>query len=176
MKYTGEKIHSNAIHTVASLMVASAVTAPKARGINSMESMILDGEDKDALVAKMRQIGKDTEQAFYIRDANNLDSCSCVVLFAAQETYRGLAHCGCCGAGDCAGAHKIGAHCAFTIGDLGIAIGSAISIASAHHIDNRVMFSVGMAALSLNLFSDKACVAYGIPLSVSEKSPFFDRL
>ena len=63
-----------------------------------------------------------------------------------------------------------------SIGDLGIAIGSAVSVAAAHHVDNRVMFSAGKAALNLKLFDDsQVCIAYGIPLSVSGKSPFFDR-
>jgi uncharacterized ferredoxin-like protein len=38
------------------------------------------------------------------------------------------------------------------------------------------MFTAGRAALSLGLFEDaKVTMAYGVPLSVSGKSPFFDR-
>ena len=66
--------------------------------------------------------------------------------------------------------------CAISIGDLGIAIGSAVSVAAAHHVDNRIMFTVGRAALNLKMFGDdEVKIAYGIPLSVSGKSPFFDR-
>lgn len=175
MKYTGETIHLRAIETVAALMVTAAKTAPKGCGRDSMEAIILDGADKDALAAQMRHIGQETHQEFYIRDAENVSLSPCVVLFGAQETYRGLPHCGYCGAGNCFGANKSGAHCAFTVGDLGIAMGSAVSVAAAHHIDNRIMFSAGRAALALGLFSEKVFMAYGVPLSVSEKSPFFDR-
>ena len=62
-----------------------------------------------------------------------------------------------------------------SIGDLGIAIGSAAHVASAHHVDSRVMFSAGRAALNLKLFPAEVTIAYAIPLSVSGKSPFFDR-
>ncbi|WMI80742.1 ferredoxin domain-containing protein [Anaerotignum sp. MB30-C6] len=175
MKYSGEKIQLRAIETVASLMIAAAKTAPKACGVDSMETFIIDGADKDALASAMRKIGEETRQPFYIRDADNLDLSACVVLFGAQDTYRGLPHCGYCGAGNCFGANKSGAHCAFAVGDLGIAMGSAVSVAAAHHIDNRVMFSAGKAALTLGLFSEKVFLAYAIPLSVSEKSPFYDR-
>ncbi len=175
MKYSGEKLQLRAIETVASLMVTAAKTAPKGCGRDSMESLIIDGADKDALAAKMREIGEETRQPFYVRDAENIDLSACVVLFGALETYRGLPYCNYCGAGDCFGANKSGTHCAFSVGDLGIAMGSAVSVAGAHHIDNRIMFSAGKAALALGLFSQKVFLGYGIPLSVSEKSPYFDR-
>jgi uncharacterized ferredoxin-like protein len=38
-----------------------------------------------------------------------------------------------------------------------------------------VMFSAGKAAVSLGLLGAEVRVAYGIPLSVSGKNPFFDR-
>ncbi len=175
MKYSGEKLQLRAIETVASLMIAAAKTAPKGCGRDSMESLIIDGTDKDALAAEMRKIGEETRQPFYIRDAENVDLSACVVLFGAQETYRGLPYCNYCGAGDCFGANKSGTHCAFAVGDLGIAMGSAVSVAATHRIDNRIMFSAGKAALSLGLFSEKVFLGYGIPLSVTEKSPYFDR-
>jgi uncharacterized ferredoxin-like protein len=59
--------------------------------------------------------------------------------------------------------------------DLGIAVGSAVSVAADHRIDNRVMFSVGRAALKLGLLPDDVVNCYGIPLSISSKSIFFDR-
>ncbi len=52
--------------------------------------------------------------------------------------------------------------------DLGIAVGSAVKTASLHNIDNRVMYSAGAAARSLDIV--KPCsVAYGIPLKASGK-------
>jgi len=59
--------------------------------------------------------------------------------------------------------------------DLGIAIGSAVSIAADLRVDNRVMYSVGKAALNVGILGDDVKIAYGIPLSISGKNPFFDR-
>ena len=42
-------------------------------------------------------------------------------------------------------------------------------------VDNRVMFSVGRAARSLGLLGASVTLVLGIPLSISGKSPFFDR-
>jgi len=42
-----------AVKLAASLMAAAARTAPKARGLDSIETLILDGEDLEALAAAM---------------------------------------------------------------------------------------------------------------------------
>ena len=65
--------------------------------------------------------------------------------------------------------------CTFNTGDLGIAIGSAVSVAMDHRVDNRIMYTVGQAAMELRLLGDDVPVIYGIPLSISSKNPFFDR-
>jgi glycerol-3-phosphate dehydrogenase subunit C len=44
---------------------------------------------------------------------------------------------------------KARARCAFNSHDLGIAVGSAVSIAADFHADNRVMYSLGKAAVEL---------------------------
>ena len=66
------------------------------------------------------------------------------------------------------------AACVFTAMDLGIALGSAVSLAADARIDNRIMFTVGKAAAALGLLGEYKMVI-GIPLSVSAKTPFFDR-
>lgn len=53
-------------------------------------------------------------------------------------------------------------------------MGSAVALAADRRIDNRVMFTAGKAAANLNLLGKKKII-FGIPLSVSGKSPFFDR-
>ena len=58
---------------------------------------------------------------------------------------------------------------------IGIAIGSAAAAAADARVDSRVMFSVGRAAKSLGLLGEKASLVLGLPLSISGKSPFFDR-
>ena len=64
---------------------------------------------------------------------------------------------------------------AFFARDVGIAIGSAAAAAADARVDSRVMFSVGRAARSLGLLGASVTLVLGIPLSVSGKSPFFDR-
>jgi len=44
-----------------------------------------------------------------------------------------------------------------------------------HRIDNRVLFSAGMAAMNLKLFSDNVKMCFAIWLSTSGKNIFFDR-
>ncbi len=63
--------------------------------------------------------------------------------------------------------------CAFQTLDLGIALCSAVKLAADLNIDNRMMYTVGVAAKDLKLLD--ADIIVGIPLSVSGKSPYFDR-
>ena len=57
--------------------------------------------------------------------------------------------------------------------DLGIALGVAAKIASELNIDNRMMRSIGAAAIRLRLLNSD--IVIGIPLSVTGKNPYFDR-
>jgi len=63
--------------------------------------------------------------------------------------------------------------CAWRIIDMGIAVGSAVKVASIHNIDNRIMYRVGAVAKKMGLID--ADVLIGIPLSVSGKNVYFDR-
>ncbi len=175
MKYTEVEMEENAIKTVASLMVAAAKTAPKERGINSLETLVVDGEDKYLLAAEMRNIGNETKQEYFLRDADNIEKANSIVLLGATNKYHKVAHCGICGVENCGKAKKLGVLCAYNIGDLGIALGSAVSVAKNHNIDNRIMFSAGKAALNLKYFSEDVALIYAIPLSATSKNPFYDR-
>jgi uncharacterized ferredoxin-like protein len=57
---------------------------------------------------------------------------------------------------------------------MGIAVGSAVALAANLRVDNRVMFSVGKMAKDMDLLPGCSMVL-AIPLSISGKSPFFDR-
>jgi uncharacterized ferredoxin-like protein len=177
MIYTRKEIEKNAAFGTAQLMAAAARTAPKGRGIDNIETLILDGEDKDALAAEMRRIDEELDhQGPFGRDAGNVDNSEYVVLIGVRHAPVGLrSYCGFCGFEDCASAAKAGASCAFNITDLGIAVGSAAALAADHRIDNRILFSAGKAAVLLGLFPEKVRVAYAIPLSVTGKSIYFDR-
>ncbi|MDR0381168.1 MAG: DUF2148 domain-containing protein, partial [Oscillospiraceae bacterium] len=113
--------------------------------------------------------------AFFVRDAGNVDAAQALVLIGAKYKVRGLGDkCKICGFANCAAATEAGAACAFTAMDLGIALGSAVSVAADLRIDNRMMFTVGKAAAALGLLGEHKMIV-GIPLSISKKSPFFDR-
>ena len=156
-------------------MIAAAVTAPKGNGVDDVKGVLLTGEDKDILAAHMRDIADETGEDFYARDAGNVDNSVCVVLLWAENAPLKLTHCGLCGFKNCGAARKAGAVCAFNVTDLGIAVGSAVSLAADNRMDNRVLFSAGKGAARMGIFGDEVKVCYGIPLSVASKSVLFDR-
>ena len=174
MVYKSETNEKSAAMLVAELMSAAARTAPKACGVDLIQTMVLDGEDKDALTSAMRGIGEESDRPFFIRDAGNVDDCQCIVLIGAGVKPRAL-NCGLCGMVKCSPAAKSGIPCALSVHDLGIAVGSAAATAMDHRIDNRVLFTAGMAALKLKLFSDDVKICFGIGLATKGKNIFFDR-
>jgi hypothetical protein len=51
---------------------------------------------------------------------------------------------------------------------------SAVKTASIHNVDNRIMYTIGVAAKKLGLLD--ADVILGIPLSATSKNIYFDRV
>lgn len=170
-----QELEERGVTQVAELICLAARTAPKGRGVDNLVTLVVTGVQKDALSAEMRKIAAASGAQFFERDANCLDRSTAVVLLGQKVTVMGVVPCGYCGYSNCAENAKHDGMCAISIGDLGVAIGSAVSVAAQHRVDNRVMFSIGRAALNLGYFEDAVKIAYGIPLSVSGKSPFFDR-
>lgn len=170
-----EDAERDAAIRVADLMAAAARTAPKGSGKDKVVTLILTGEDKDALAKEMHKAAAEYGEAFIERDAGNVEKSHCVVLIGVVSEPFGLSNCAMCGFENCAAMKKAGANCAFNITDLGIAVGSAVSIASDHRIDNRVMYSAGRGAVRMGLFPEDVRVCYGIPLYTGAKSIYFDR-
>ena len=165
----------SAILETAEAMCAAARTAPKACGIDRLDTAILTGEDKDALSAEMRRIAEKSGDDFFRRDADNVDRSEAVVLIGTSEGPRGVDRvCSLCGYDGCVDNAVNDGKCVLNSVDLGIAVGSAVSIAADRRVDNRVMFTAGKAAAALGLLGEKQLI-FGIPLSVTGKSPFFDR-
>ena len=169
------EVEQRALRTVAELMCLAARTAPKARGTDNLVAAVVTGEAKERLAAEMRAIAEEVNAAFFARDAANVDASPVVVLLGTRLMRFGLPACGLCSFADCKKNEEAGAVCVFPAHDLGIAVGSAAGVAADHHVDSRVMFSAGAAALRLGLLGDEARIAFGIPLSAGGKSPFFDR-
>ena len=177
MMINSKKAEEQAALNLAAAICAAARTAPKACGIDQTDTAVLTGEDKARLAEEMRRIGKGQGESgsVIIRDAGNVDASIAVVLVGAKYETRGLnERCKLCGFENCAACKSAGATCVFTPMDLGIALGSAVALAADSRIDNRIMFTIGKAAASLGLLGEYKLIM-GIPLSVSGKSPFFDR-
>ena len=153
-------------------MMTAARTAPKAKGVDIIEVAMVTDEDINRLSEEMRAICEENGFKFFLRDADNIQSAECVILIGTRELAQGL-NCGHCGFATCAERPE-GVPCALNSVDVGIAIGSACSIAADHRVDTRVMFSAGLAAQRLNMLEGCRQV-FAVPVSASSKNPFFDR-
>ena len=170
-----ENIKEDAILQAADMMAAAALTAPKGSGKDTIRVAVVTGEEKDRMRDKMLAMAESFSMPNFARDAGNVDNAQAVVLIGCVGTQFGMSNCGICGFETCAECRNAGARCVITVSDLGIAVGSAVSLAADMRIDNRVMYTAGRAALKLGLMTDDTAICYGIPLSVSSKSIFFDR-
>ncbi len=169
------QLEKEAALQAASLMAAAARTAPKSRGIDNIEVFAIDDEPaKKKLMDKMKEISKAETRPSFERDANSMAASSVILAIGVKSNPAGL-NCGFCGYPACAELLKTKGVCAFNSIDLGIAMTSAVSAASALHIDNRMMYSIGRACLDLGLFGKEVRQALGIPLSITGKNPYFDR-
>jgi uncharacterized ferredoxin-like protein len=164
-----------ALKQVAERMALAARTAPKGRGKDLLAVAVLEGDDLARLADEMRRIGSERGSQTFLRDAENLRGVRVALLVGTRKQTMGLKVCGLCGFGDCAGCEGAGATCVFNPGDLGIALGSAVSVAADCRADNRIMYTIGLAALSLGLLGPDVKIAFGVPLSATGKNPFFDR-
>ena len=164
-----------AIMRTADRMAAAARTAPKASGTDHLYCAIIDGEEKAKLAEAMRQYGTKWGYDFISRDGDNLDFARCVVILGMIGQPLGLRDCGYCGFDSCGACVKAGGRCAHNLIDLGIAVGSAVSIAADDRIDNRVLYSAGRVAMEIGLLPKTVTDAVAIPLSVTSKNAFFDR-
>ncbi|MDO9512196.1 MAG: DUF2148 domain-containing protein [Bacteroidales bacterium] len=171
-----KQLREQTVEYVAALMLSAIRTAPKGRGRDTLDAAMASPSDVEKIVNRMKEMAAEYDMAFLERDASNLLKSDALVLVATRIESLGLKQCGFCGMQNCQQKNMSPeVPCAFNTIDLGIALGSAVSVATAHHIDNRIMFSVGLAVKELGLFGEDAKVILGIPLSVSAKSPYFDR-
>ncbi len=172
-----EEIRKSALLEVARRMVTAARTAPKARGTDNLTIAIVDGEDIRRLSDKMKEMHKQGRAGdFFIRDADNILKSELIVLIGTKIEPIGLPHCGLCGFENCDEKRKHpSVPCAFNTSDLGTATGSAAAVAADARVDNRIMFTVGMAARELKMLGEDVKIIYGTPLSCTGKNIFYDR-
>lgn len=174
---TNEKESRNEhVLAVAKAMMAAARTAPKGKGKDRLDIVTISGQESLCrLAAQMRKVSEQTDFKFFLRDADNVEHAEAVVLIGTTLGAFGL-NCGFCGFESCGKKTEFPAiPCAFNINDMGIAIGSAVSLAADMRVDSRVMWSAARAAMELDMI--KGCsAAFAILLSCTGKSPFFDRV
>lgn len=172
---SSDDAEKNAVMQVAGLMCAAARTAPKGRGIDNIVTGIVDGDEKNSIARRMLKKGKEEQVNSFIRDAGGIRFASAVVLIGTRVKPLGLKICGLCGFRDCAQLESNNGVCVFNNSDLGIAVGSAVSVAAMHHIDNRIMYTAGIIAGEMGLLGNDVKIIFTIPLSATGKNPFFDR-
>jgi len=160
---------------VANEMMTAARTAPKGKGFDIIEVAMATGDTIELLSKAMLEYSEKTGLKFITRDAHNILNAEVIILIGTKQQIHSL-NCGYCGFETCTEKNEFPTvPCSLNSVDVGIAIGSACSVAADHRVDSRVMFSVGRVALELDLMPGCSNI-YGIPISCSSKSPFFDRV
>jgi len=175
MLIEGKALEKDSLYQVAQLMCLAARTAPKGGGVDAITTAVVSKDTKDSLAAEMRKIGKENNMKAYSLNSEQVDESEFVVLMGAKLKRYMIKTCNFCGYEGCKENKKANGICAVGVGDLGIAIGSAASVAGRHHADSRIMFTIGKAALRLKLLGDDVKIAYGIPLSAKGKNIYFDK-
>ena len=182
-----KKAETEGVLAVAHAMAVAARTAPKTRGEDAVETMIVYGQELEALSDAMKDHGRDKKTGdIFSRDGDNVLNSHAVLLIGLKalgpKKPDNPLNCGGCGFADCKGFLKTprsegndfpGPVCMFQSIDLGIALSSACSVAARFHVDNRIMYTIGGPARKLGWMSSEIII--GIPLSSSGKNIFFDR-
>ena len=160
---------------VANDMMTASRTAPKGKGFDIIEVALLTTETIQQLSEAMQVYSEKTGLKFVLRDSANILHAEAIVLIGTKQQIHNL-NCGYCGFESCAEKLKFPeVPCSINSVDVGIAIGSACAVAADRRVDSRVMFSVGRVAQEMGLMPGCSNI-YGIPISCSSKSPFFDRV
>ena len=176
MIHTSAEMEMRAVLDAAARICAAARTAPKAKGLDNVVTLTLTDSDKDALAAAMERYSEKTGAKFFLRDAGNVRSAQAIVLIGIKESQRGLNEiCRFCHHENCADCAAKDSLCAMDAVDVGIALGSAAATAADLRVDSRILFSAGRAAIEEKLMGEDVGLIFGLPISVSGKSPFFDR-
>ena len=171
-----EEINAGVLVRVAEKMLIAARTAPKGKGADNLVLALVQKEEIKKIAAKMKEIGEQLELNAFVRDSGNILCSPVMLILGTRIKSMGLKKCGMCGFKNCAEKEKnINVPCVFNTGDLGIAMGSAVSVAMDNRIDNRIMYTAGQAILDLGILNKDVKIIYCIPLSGGPKNIFFDR-
>lgn len=179
----GREQERQGIMETANLMVVAARTAPKSGGVDDIFTAVVFGEEIGALADDMEKIGTERNVEAWGQQARGVRAADAIVLIGAKGTQPYVTNCGACGYESCYEFGKAekklrqdfeGPNCIFKALDLGVAVGSAIKVASLLNADNRIFYRIGTAAKRLH-YMPEASVIMGIPLTAKGKNPYFDR-
>ncbi|MDD1778062.1 MAG: DUF2148 domain-containing protein [Candidatus Helarchaeota archaeon] len=169
-----------AIIELAKIILISARTAPKSKGLDSIRTAIVTGKEKANIADKMRSYAQQKGDTWY-RDAKNVEDSAAIILIGVQGVPIDIKNCSLCGFNTCEElldarkkSPKTPPGCTFKLMDLGIALGSAAKTASIHNVDSRIMYRPGKAAKDLG-YLPEVDVIIAIPISATGKSIYFDR-
>jgi uncharacterized ferredoxin-like protein len=171
MNQDKQKGWEEAMKIIADLMCIAAQTAPKTKGEDYLSLKVVSNSELKKLAQEMIEFGKKEGDEKYIRDGKNSMESEAVVLLGVKKHAPAGLHCKACGR-DC---DEWGEDpsCAFRFVDLGIAVGSAVKIASLLNADSRVMYRIGKIAKDNGFMKEKFVL--GIPISATGKNIYFDR-
>jgi uncharacterized ferredoxin-like protein len=91
----------DALEIAAKLMELSAVTAPKSKGVNFVQTRVLTGAVLQDLAAEMLRFGQRTGKKDFDRDAKGVERSGAVVLIGLKDSRAVGLDCGACGYPDC---------------------------------------------------------------------------
>lgn len=183
-RFQSEEMEREAVRVAAGMMAVSARTAPKAAGIDRIQTLILDGDDLQLLASAMEEKfqSKAVPLQGFPSNAEQVRQSSAVMLIGVTGEPKRMAppvNCGACGHNTCEEFVKSGKRegedfrgplCIWQSIDLGVALGSAVKMASELNVDNRIMYTVGAAARKLKLMD--ADLIIGISLVSIGKNPY----
>jgi len=195
-----ENIEHEGIEIAVKLMAVAARTAPKTGGLDFIKIRVLTNEEKAQVAYKMEELAEikknilgrkdptrgEAGRIDWISDAKAVTNSDVLILIGIQGKKVQNFNCGGCGFSTCAEMAKTkplsveekdfpGPFCIFRVMDLSIAVCSAAKIAMDLNVDNRMMQKIGIASLKLGFL--KPCdLIIGLPLSVSGKNIYFDRV
>lgn len=172
-----ESVRKESVLSAAKAMLSAARTAPKGKGKDNLVAALAERDVVEKISAHLEMmVERDGLDDYFLRDAVNIRSAQAMLLLGTKIQPMNVEPCGMCGFTDCNEKEQYPNHpCVFNTGDLGIAVGSVVSMAADYRIDNRIMYTVGQAVKEMGLLGDDVPIIYAIPLSVSRKDPFFDR-
>lgn len=110
-RITSEKIEGEVVRLAAELMAAAARTAPKARGVDSIETVVVDGEKLQVLakVMETKVEEKSNHLQFFAWDADSVrDAAASLLIGVTGEPKKphNPFNCGACGSHCLRGVHQ----------------------------------------------------------------------